>query len=118
MSDDGPARISTMCLERDGTMSVTLTNGRTVTETLRGNAFEPTSAIASSTYYPKSSQLRLRTIHGDDVRVDLSHPVDPAPLSDRRTIYLDQNHWSTLTNTIHDPDRVANEHNNVRQRRI
>ena len=27
----------------------------------------------------------------------------------RPTIYLDQNHWSTLANTIHQPDRVTDE---------
>jgi hypothetical protein len=30
-------------------------------------------------------------------------------LRERPTIYLDQNPWSTLTNTIHQPDRVTDE---------
>ena len=98
-----------MRLERDGTMSVIFTDGRSATEALGRGAFEPTSVIESSTYLPQLSQLHLRTTRAHDIVVDLPRPNDLAPLRDRPTIYLDQNHWSTLTNTIHEPDRVVNE---------
>jgi hypothetical protein len=98
-----------MRLERDGTMSVTFADGRSVTAPLGRDAFGPTSAIASSTYLPQSSRLHLRTTRGDDVFVDLPQPAEFAPLAGRPTIYLDQNHWSTLTNMLHQPDRVSNE---------
>jgi hypothetical protein len=88
-------------------MSVTFADGRYITASLRRNAFESTSTLSSSTYLPRSSQLRLRTTRGDDVVVDMPLPSRLAPISDRPTIYLDQNHWSTLTNSIYDPDRVA-----------
>jgi hypothetical protein len=103
------AHISAMRLERDGTMSVTFGDGRTTTCALGREAFELTSAIASSTYFPQSSQLQLRTTRGHEIFVDLPQPTDLAPVQHRPTIYLDQNHWSTLTHAIHEPDRVANE---------
>jgi hypothetical protein len=103
------AGVSALRLERDGTMSVTFADGRRVTAPPEQNAFEPTSSLASSTYLPRSSQLQLRTTRGDDIVVDLPRPSDLAPISGRSTIYLDQNHWSTLTNVFYEPGRVANE---------
>jgi hypothetical protein len=100
--------VSAMRLERDGTMSVTFTDGRRATAPLGRDAFEPTSAIASFIYHPQSSRLHLRTTRGDDIYVELPQPTELAPLAGKRTIYLDQNHWSTLTNTLYEPDRVAN----------
>jgi hypothetical protein len=102
--------ISAMRLERDGTMSIDFADGRHVHSSLGRDAFGPASAIASSTFLPQSSQLNLRTTRGHDIVVDLPKPADLAPLPGRPTIYLDQNHWSTLTNTIHQPDRVKDEH--------
>jgi hypothetical protein len=102
--------ISAMLLERDGTMSIDFADGRHVRSSLGHDIFGPASAIASSTFLPQSSQLNLRTTRGDDIVVDLPQPADLAPLRGRPTIYLDQNHWSTLTKTIHQPDRVKDEH--------
>jgi hypothetical protein len=102
--------ISAMRLERDGTMSIDFADGRHVRSSLGRDAFGPTSAIASSTFLPQSSQLNLRTTRGHDIVVDLPKPEDLAPLRGRPTIYLDQNHWSTLTDTVHQPDRVKDEH--------
>jgi hypothetical protein len=102
--------ISAMRLERDGTMSIDFADGRHIRSSLGHDAFGLTSAIASSTFLPQSSRLNLRTTRGHDIVVDLPDPADPAPLRGRPTIYLDQNHWSTLTKTIHQPDRVKDEH--------
>lgn len=90
-------------------MSVLFTDGRNATAPLGHEGFGNNSAIAASTYLPQSSQLHLLTTRGDDILVDLPGPIELAPLDGRPTIYLDQNHWSTLTNTIHQPDRVTNE---------
>jgi hypothetical protein len=102
--------ISAMRLERDGTMSIDFADGRHIRFSLGRDAFGPASALASSTLLPLSSQLNLQTTRGHDIVVDLPQPADLAPLRRRPTIYLDQNHWSTLTNTIHQPDRVKDEH--------
>jgi len=45
--------ISAMRLERDGTISFDITDGRSARSSLGRGAFEPTSAIASSTFLPQ-----------------------------------------------------------------
>ena len=101
--------ISEMRLDRDGTMSVLFADGRRETATLGRAAFEPSSAMASSTYLPQPSQLRLETVRGDEMLIDIPLPDVLAPLDGRVVIYLDQNHWSTLTHAIHEPGRVPDE---------
>lgn len=98
-----------MRLERDGSMMVVFTDGREATASLENEPFAVTSAIASATYLPRSSRLHLRTTSSDIILVDLPRLGDLSPVCGRPTIYLDQNHWSTLTNAIHQPERVANE---------
>ena len=102
--------VSALRLDRDGTISLTFADGRSATAALGQDAFEPTSTLAFSIYLPESSQLHLRTTRGDNIFVDLPRPAELAPLAGRPTIYLDQNHWSTLTNTLHEPDRVSNKY--------
>jgi hypothetical protein len=103
------AGISAMRLMQDGTVFFDLTDGRLARMSLGRDAFDRTSTIASSTFHPDSSQLKLRTTRGHDIVVELPRPADLAPLRGRPTIYLDQNHWSTLAKTLHQPNRVADE---------
>jgi hypothetical protein len=103
------ADVSAMRLTQDGTVFFDLTDGRVAHMSLGRDAFDRTSMIASSTFLPQSSQLKMRTTRGHDIAAELPRSADLAPLRGRPTIYLDQNHWSTLTNTIHQPDRVTNE---------
>ena len=48
----------------------------------------------------------MTTTRGDAIEVELPTPGAPAPLRDRPTVYLDQNHCSTVTNAIYQPSRV------------
>lgn len=89
-------------------MSVFFLDGRVATAALGRDAFATTSAIAASTHLPQSTLLYLTTTRGDDVLVDLPLPEDLAPLRGRPSVYLDQNHWSTLANAMHRPERVKN----------
>lgn len=98
-----------MRLDRDGTASVLLADGRSMTASLGHDAFESTSAILSTVYLPSTSQLKLHTIQNDELLVELPQFEDFAPLQMRPTIYLDQNHWSTLTSAIYEPDRIPND---------
>jgi len=62
------AEISAMRIERDGTITVTFTDGRSATDNLGREPFKPTSMIDSSTHLPQSSQLHLRTTReGHDI---------------------------------------------------
>jgi hypothetical protein len=101
--------VSEIRLDRAGKISVAFTDGRRATAVLGREEFDQGSAIASSTYFPQRSKLHLRTMQGDDIKVDLPRLSDLASVQDRPTIYLDQNHWSTLTKAIYEPGRVAGE---------
>lgn len=103
------ADVALMQLSRDGEMLIVFIDGRVASGSLGREAFESTSAIAASTHFPQSSRLLLETTRGDNIIVDLCVQTDLAPLGGRPTIYLDQNHWSTLTNAIHQPHRVADQ---------
>ncbi|MFT8180732.1 hypothetical protein ACLXNF_24415 [Mycobacteroides chelonae] len=50
----------------------------------------------------------MRTTRNDELLIDLPEFDNLAPLRDRPTIYLDQNHWSTVTSAIHWPGHVSN----------
>ncbi|SDD15731.1 hypothetical protein [Glycomyces harbinensis] len=98
--------IASMSLHRNGTTTVTSTDGRAISSVLPPGTFAESSAIASCTYLPASSTVRCETIQGDYIDSEIPSLTDPSPLRGRPTIYLDQNHWSTLANAIYDPGRV------------
>jgi hypothetical protein len=97
-----------MRLDRNGTMSVTLEDGATITAPLDPRTFAPTSLIREIVYIPAASQLQFCTTRNDEFFIEIPQAHDPAPLRGRPSIYLDQNHWSTLTAAIHRPERVTN----------
>ncbi len=109
MSQSFYEHIQAMRLDRDGTMSFVLTDGRAMTVPGEQPAFEPSSAIASSTHHPHSCQLHLQTTRGHNIVVELPKPTDLSPLLGRPTIYLDQNHWSTLTSAVQWPHKVRDK---------
>lgn len=88
-----------MRLESDGTATISLRDGTVHSERLESFAGK-SSCIAETTYYPGSYRMHLRTKHGDSLLVEIPRPDNPAPLKGRASIYLDQNHWSTLTNSV------------------
>ncbi|MEQ1873679.1 MAG: hypothetical protein ABL953_08140 [Ilumatobacteraceae bacterium] len=101
-------RVGALQFNRDGVMSVTLIDGRSFTARLGRPAFTETSSIFMTTYLPNSSVMQFLTTRGDLILIDLPSPSDLAPTQGRPTVYLDQNHWSTLSDAIHDPSRVKN----------
>jgi hypothetical protein len=112
-------RIASMRLDRAGGVSIAFVDGRCATSSLGRDVFDSTSLIASSTYVPHRSQLHLRTTRDDEILIELPLPTHLAPTRGRPTIYLDQNHWSTLTKVIYEPHRVRNaEEGNAAERVI
>lgn len=93
-------------LEADGHFEVVLKSGERVAGQVDGwGAAEPT-AIASTTWCSGPNELRLVTTTGDLIVAQLPKPQEPAPLRGRPTVYLDQNHLSTLTKAVHSPKRL------------
>lgn len=68
--------------------------------------FDESSSITTMTYEVGGDRLYFETRHGDSLSAELPTLTDPSPINGRLVIYVDQNHWSTLANTLHDPARV------------
>lgn len=100
-------RVVSMQLDRDGGVSIDFVDGRRVRGSLGRQVFDSTSSMASSIYFPSQSQLQLRTLAGDEIAIELPRDGVLAPTRGRTTIYLDQNHWSTLAHAVFDPDRIG-----------
>jgi hypothetical protein len=71
---------------------------------------EIASTLARSTWIPGAALAQVETIRGDEIVCELPRPLDMAPTDGRPTVYLDQNMWSTLANSVHEPGRASNEY--------
>lgn len=100
--------VAALQLTRGGTMHVAHWDGGIASASTDRDAFAPSSLITSATFVPASFRLVLQTTRDDQIVLEIPRPHELSPLRGRPTIYLDQNHWSTLTNTIHEPTRVRN----------
>jgi hypothetical protein len=100
------SRVVAMHLGRDGGMHIDFVDGQRISGSLGRRVFDATSAMASSTYVPSLSVLQLRTTRGDEITVALPRDGDLAPTRGRPSVYLDQNHWSTLALAEFDPLRI------------
>lgn len=112
------AHIASIRLERAGGVSIAFVDGRRVRSRLGRDVFDSTSSIASSTYVPHQRLLHLRTTRDDEIAIELPVPRNLAPVGSRPTIYLDQNHWSTLTKAIYEPHRVRNAEERIAAERL
>lgn len=110
--------VHAMQVNGDGTMRVVLVDGRIASAPMRRTPFLASSAIASSTYFPALLRLWLETVHGNHIVLEVPAADDLAPRRGRPAIYLDQNHWSTLSKTIHSPDRVPNQDERIAAERL
>jgi hypothetical protein len=96
-----------MRLDRDGMATLDFMDGPTVVGYVGGRTFRPQSSLSASTYLPGPSLLHLETIRDDHILVEIARPENLGPMRGRTSVYLDQNHWSTLSNAIHEPARVV-----------
>ncbi|MDQ0811186.1 hypothetical protein QFZ63_002900 [Streptomyces sp. B3I7] len=88
-----------------GEVRIKFRDGRVVESNLGGG--DPDSLLREVSYDFSSGVIRLESIRGDRFEVDpegaASKPVRPP------VVYLDQCHWSTLSNSVFDRTRVRNE---------
>ncbi len=88
-----------------GEVRIKFRDGRVVESSLGGG--DPGSALREVSYDFSSEVIRLESVRGDRFEVD---PEGTATKSTRPpVVYLDQCHWSTLSNSIFDRARVRNE---------
>lgn len=106
-SEDPGPRIVLMRMDRvNSTATFLRSDGKQATLELPSAIRGPTSAIASLTWAPEPGLLFFETTTGDQIVAELANASDLAPLRGRPVIYLDQNHWSTIADTIHSPELV------------
>lgn len=98
------------CLDLERRVAVVeLSSGVCVASPLDGAGFDASSRVARFTYTPAFDWLVAETTAGDVVRFELPGPDSPAPLGGRLVVYLDQNQWSAVAKSLHDPSRVPEE---------
>ncbi|MFI1536522.1 hypothetical protein [Streptomyces anandii] len=88
-----------------GEVRIKFRDGRVVESRLGGG--DPDSALREVSYDFSSGVIRLESVRGDRFEVA---PEEAASKSIRPpVVYLDQCHWSTLSNSIFDRARIRNE---------
>ena len=90
---------------RSSTVTVHLKDG--YSESIRLDEVANILMIHTSIFTPADNTLELRTTRGDTLRILLQSLPGTAPELDRPVVYLDQNHWSTLSRRIHGNGTVA-----------
>ncbi|MDW4901236.1 hypothetical protein RB625_22765 [Streptomyces californicus] len=60
----------------------------------------------------------VETTSGRSIEIDMPQPGQDPPIEGRPIVYLDQNHWSTLSNQLHEPAKVPQEEKAAAQKII
>jgi hypothetical protein len=98
----------TMDRETSSTV-VTRSDGKEARLPLDPSPFPHTSALSSLHCTPTLGGLLAVTRAGDNVVFELPKEDSSQQLAGRLIVYLDQNQWSTIAKTRHDPSRVNDE---------
>lgn len=65
------------------------------------------SNLATATFVFGGNLLHFTTLDGNQIAVMLPCGEEDASFDERPAVYLDQLHWSTVANVVHDPARVT-----------
>lgn len=87
-------------------VTLTRSDGSQVIADWPNDRLEESSSITSMTYEYGGDSLHFDTRRGDSISAELPALTHASPMNGRSVIYLDQNHWSTLAKTLHEPARV------------
>lgn len=91
---------------RDPAISVVLrSDGKILSEPLKPGLFDGGS-VTEITHLMDDLRAIFVTANGDSALVELPSVENSSIVGGRPSVYLDQNHWSTLANAIHAPERV------------
>lgn len=93
---------------QNGTIKIVCQDGRVLEEDLEPKFRERDSQVAISIFDWERWWILSTTIKGDLVFTEGFNPNSPPPLNGRPSVYLDQNRWRTVSDVLHDPDRVEN----------
>jgi hypothetical protein len=84
---------------------VTLSDGRQVSVPTDSDAYADTSQLAVTSLDTVSRSLEIHTTRGDDAVLEMP-ALDGRSRRNRKAVYLDQNHRSTLATAIYEPEVV------------
>lgn len=93
---------------QSGTIKIVGQDGQIQEEELEPRFRARDSQIAVSIFDWDKWWILSTTTRGDLVITEGFNPNSPPPFNGRPTVYLDQNHWRTVSDVLHDPDRVEN----------
>ena len=81
-------------------------DGQIIEEELESGSRTRGSQIASSTFDWEKWWVMSMTVKGDRIITEGFNPTSQPPFNGRPSIYLDQNHWRTVSDVLHNQTRV------------
>lgn len=91
---------------KSGTIAIVGQDGQILEQDLDPRFRPRNSQVATSTFDWEKWWISSTTVRGDLIVTEGFNPNSPPPFNGRVSVYLDQNHWRTVADVLHDPDRV------------
>lgn len=89
------------------TIRIVCKDGQDIERKLEPKFRNHDSQIASSTFVWDKWWVMSATLKSHVIITEGFNPTSPPPLKGRKSIYLDQNHWRTVSDAMHDPGRIS-----------
>ncbi|MFF9339388.1 hypothetical protein ACF1CG_06440 [Streptomyces sp. NPDC014773] len=119
MHAQGTERITLLTMDREtGSIVLTRSDGKEARFPLQRSPFEDSSALTRLHVSGSFDAVLAVTIHGDSVAFELPTANSADPLGGRLVVYLDQNKWSEVSNSLHAPEKVSPENRRAAARLI
>jgi hypothetical protein len=119
MHPQGTERIILLTMDRgSGTIVLTRSDGKEARFPLQRSPFEDSSALTRLHVSGTFDAVLAETVHGDSVAFELPTEEATEPLGGRLVVYLDQNKWSEVSNSLYAPDKVSLENRRAAARLI
>ncbi len=100
-------RIHAIQWRDDGLIAVKFSDGRVVAEADPTDLAVMLELFSVVEYRPWHRRLIFKFRDGHGFECELGTARDPSPTRGRPVVYLDQNHWSTLSKSLFAPQRVS-----------
>lgn len=92
---------------RDGSIRIVCKDGQILDDKLEPRHQRRDSRVATSTFDWEKWWIWSTTTRNDLILTEGFNPASPPPLHGRPSVYLDQNRWRTVADTLRDPARVT-----------
>ncbi|MBE7195224.1 MAG: hypothetical protein INR66_22450 [Gordonia polyisoprenivorans] len=92
---------------RTGGIRIVLQDGRVIEDELAAQHLPSQTRVATSTFDWENWWIWSTTTKDELILTEGFNPHSPPPLAGRSSVYLDQNRWRTVADTLRDPARVS-----------